>query len=193
MTIRRAAAGEEDSVLAFYGDLIERMRNREYRPSWTIGVYPAWEDIHAAIAASDLFVALEAGAIVGAFILNHVQAESYRDVRWAFPATPDRVGVIHLLAVHPAIQGRGAAKELLRRAAEESRSRGDVVIRLDTLTWNLPGRRLYEGFGFRYCGDYQQTYPTTGTIPFSMFELDLTAASTASSPIPGRNRERMGR
>ena len=83
------------------------------------------------------------------------------------------MGVIHLLAVHPDFQGRGLAKALLQSAVERSRSKGDRVLRLDTLTWNLPGRRLYEGFGFNWRGDFELTYPTTGTIPFSMYELAI--------------------
>ena len=108
--------------------------------------------------------------IAGAFILNHAQGNGYDRVQWSVNAAPDKVGVVHLLAVHPAIQGKGTGKALLRRAVELSRGQGDEVLRLDTLTRNLPGRKLYEGFGFRYCGDYDLTYPTTGTIPFSMFE-----------------------
>ena len=173
MIIRRATIGEEGRVLSFYYDLIDAMQGQEYCPYWTKGVYPPLEDILSAIRGSELFLAIEDDAIAGAFILNHRQAEDYGRVRWLTAAEPDRVGVIHLLAVHPAFQGRGLGRRMLGKAVEESRAKGDRVIRLDTLMWNLPGRKLYEGFGFQYCGDYEQTYPTTGTIPFSMFELML--------------------
>ena len=171
MILRKAAIEEEQRVLAFYHDLIDAMQGQEYCPYWTKGVYPTLEDIHAAIDGSNMYLAVEGGTIAGAFILNHHQADDYKRVRWPTEAEPARVGVLHLLAVHPAFQGRGVGRRMLARAVEESRARGDLVIRLDTLTWNLPGRRLYEGFGFRYCGDFEQTYRTTGTIPFSMYEL----------------------
>jgi len=170
MIIRKATDGEDNYVLSFYYDLIDQMRDREYRPSWTKGVYPTLEDIHAAIVKSELNLAVEDGVIAGAFILNHAQGNGYDRVQWTVNAAPDKVGVVHLLAVHPAIHGKGTGKALLRRAVELSRGQGDEVLRLDTLTRNLPGRKLYEGFGFRYCGDYDLTYPTTGTIPFSVFE-----------------------
>ena len=165
MIVRRALRGEEADVLAFYHDLIDRMQGQPYCPYWTKGVYPTEGDIDPAIGREDMFLAVEGAAIAG--------APDYAKVNWATEAPPERVGVIHLLAVHPAFQGKGVGRWLLARAVEESRSRGDRVIRLDTLTWNLPGRRLYEGFGFRYCGDFEQTYPTTGTIPFSMYELPI--------------------
>ena len=43
----------------------------------------------------------------------------------------------------------------------------------DTLPWNLPGKRLYESFGFQYKGDIKLDYPSTGKISFSMYEFDL--------------------
>ena len=173
MVIRAARVGEDGDALAFYHDLIEKMQGQPYCPYWTKGVYPTLEVIHSAIEGSDMFLAVEAGRIAGAFILNHAQGAGYDRVPWQTAAAPEAVGVLHLLAVHPDFQGRGLAKALLQRAAAEGRSRGDGVIRLDTLTWNLPGRRLYEGFGFQWRGDFDLTYPTTGTIPFSMYELAI--------------------
>ena len=173
MRIRQAIEGKEKEILAFYHDLIDRMQEQPYCPYWTKGVYPTLEDIRRATGRSELFLAEEAGRIAGAYILNHVQGEGYDRVPWQTAAALDEVGVIHLLAVHPDFQGRGLAKALLQSAVERSRSKGDRVLRLDTLTWNLPGRRLYEGFGFNWRGDFELTYPTTGTIPFSMYELAI--------------------
>ncbi len=52
-----------------------------------------------------------------------------------------------------------------------------------------PGRRLYEGFGFDWRGDFDLTYPTTGTIPFSMYELALGDGSGAGRTLrDGRER-----
>ena len=160
-------------MLAFYHDLIDQMQGRPYCPYWTKGVYPALSDIQSAVDASTMYVAEAEGAILGAFILNHTQGQGYDRVAWKRDAPPERVGVLHLLAVHPAAQGKGVAKALLGEAERLSQARGDAAIRLDTLTWNLPGRRLYEGFGFEHRGDYDLHYPTTGTIPFSMYELGL--------------------
>ncbi len=171
MVIRAARVGEDRDVLTFYHDLIDKMQGRPYCPYWTKGVYPTREDIAPAIDRSEMFLAEEDGRIAGAFILNHAQGAGYDRVPWETEAEAGRAGVIHLLAVHPDFQGRGLGRALLGRAVEAARSGGDRVIRLDTLTWNLPGRRLYEGFGFRWRGDFELTYPTTGTIPFSMYEL----------------------
>ena len=173
MTVRRAVAGEEDLALSFYHELIDLMQGREYCPYWTKGVYPTIEDMRSAIAEGDLFLDLEGGKVVGAFILNHAQGKGYDRVQWQAEAGPDKAAVLHLLAVHPDCQGHGLGKQLLGQAVEVCRERGDRAIRLDTLTWNLPGRRLYEDFGFQFRGDQELTYPTTGTVPFCMYELEV--------------------
>ena len=173
MIIRKAADGEDDNVLAFYHDLLDKMKDKEYRPSWTKGVYPARSDIHEAIRRSELFLAMDNGGIVGAFILNHSQGDGYDRVLWKTDAEADKTAVIHLLAVDPAQHGKGIGKALLRKAVEVCREAGDEVIRLDTLPRNIPGQRLYEGFGFQNCGEVELTYASTGTIPFRMYEYVL--------------------
>ena len=55
---------------------------------------------------------------------------------------------------------------MLEKAVEICRSENVSSIRLDTLPWNLPGKRLYESFGFQYKGDIKLDYPSTGKISF---------------------------
>ncbi len=173
MIIRKAIDGEDRFVLSFYHDLIDQMKDMEYGPSWTKGIYPTLEDIHAATINGEQYVAIEDGVIAGAFILNHQQGEEYDFVSWPTNVRADRVAVLRLLAVHPAIHRKGTGRALLQKAVELSRAAGDVVLRLDTLSGNLPARTMCESFGFQYCGDLELTYPSTGTVPFSMYELVL--------------------
>lgn len=171
--VRTAYEGESRRILDFYYELLDDMQTSEYVSKWVKGVYPVLSDIESAVSDGNLFLAEEDYRIIGAFILNHDQDPLYADVDWKYRAEPDRVAVIHLLATAYARQGEGVGRRLLSSAIEISRDRGDGVIRLDTLTWNIPGQKLYEGFGFRCCGDYNMDYPTTGLIPFRMYELRL--------------------
>ncbi len=175
ISVRKAVVGEEESILSFYEQLIELLRNAEFRPTWKKGVYPTLADIRSAVGNSTMYVAVDdAGSIVGAVICNHTQGTGYDDVPWIIEADCDDVAVIHLLAVDPRQHGRGIGRALLKKAAEESHARGDAVIRLDTLPWNKPAHRLYESFGFQWRGDYPLTYPSVGTISFSMYEYIFT-------------------
>lgn len=173
LSIRKASVGEASAVLSFYENLIDEMGGSPYPLRWEKGVYPAGDNIADAIRAETLYVAEDGGGIVGAFIVNHTQGEEYAHANWLWQGDEAQVAVLHLLAVAPSVQRRGVGKALLQFAAGCCRADGSRVLRLDTLPWNLPGKRLYEGFGFQYRGDVEVYYPSTGQIAFSMYELVL--------------------
>ena len=173
MTVQRANTGNVDAILCFYYDLIERMRENEYRPTWKTGVNPTREGLLDAAGAGTLYYAEDNGRVVGAFVLNHRQAAGYDRIPWQVDAPAERISVLHLLGVHPAAHGKGIGRALLQKAEAVSRKAGDAAIRLDTLPHNLPARRLYEGFVFRFCGRTELTDPAAGTIPFSLYEYVL--------------------
>lgn len=174
MEIRQAEPEEAEKALAFYYNLIDGMQDAEYPIRWVKGVYPTLEDMKTAAGEGNLFLAKEQGEITGAFVLNHSQNESYMNVHWTFDADPDKTAVLHLLATDPSRQRQGIGKALLREAVNISQKREDRVMRLDTLTWNIPGQKLYEGFGFHCCGDVELDYPSTGKIPFRMYEYRIS-------------------
>ncbi|WP_157982994.1 GNAT family N-acetyltransferase [Intestinibaculum porci] len=66
-----------------------------------------------------------------------------------------KIAVIHLLATAPKYQGQGIGRKMLEEAVAICRAENDISIRLDTLPWNVPGKKLYEGFGFKYIVDPQ--------------------------------------
>ena len=171
--IRRAGCGEEHTILEFYDQLIDHMQDTEYPLRWKKGVYPVLSDIADALNMGALYVAEEDGNIAGAFIVNHIQGEGYQLVDWNIKGRDTEIAVIHLLATAPECQGKGIGRKMLEKAVEICRSENVSSIRLDTLTWNLPGKRLYESFGFQYKGDIKLDYPSTGKIFFSMYEFDL--------------------
>ena len=163
---------EAQSVLGFYYNLIDIMRDRPIRPTWTRDVYPVLDDIREAAENGWLHIAVQdGGGIVGAVVVNDFQGQRYDEVAWAVET--DAVAVIHLLAVAPHLHNQGIGRKLLERAREAAAEMNADVIRLDTLPYNTPARRLYESFGFRYCGDLDLYYPSAGTIPFSMYEYVL--------------------
>ena len=171
--IRRAGCGEEHTILEFYYQLIDHMQDTEYPLRWEKGVYPVLSDIADALNMGALYVAEEDGNIAGAFIVNHIQGEGYQLVDWNIKGSDTEIAVIHLLATAPECQGKGIGRKMLEKAVEICRSENVSSIRLDTLPWNLPGKRLYESFGFQYKGDIKLDYPSTGKIFFSMYEFDL--------------------
>ena len=172
MTIRKAVPEEAQIIITFYHDLIDTMKDRPIRPTWVKGVYPTLDDIREAADNGWLNIAvLDDGSIAGAVVVNNRQGKCYDEVDWAINTAA--VAVIHLLASAPRLHGQGIGRKLLERARETAREMKADVIRLDTLPYNIPARRLYESFGFQYRGDIDLFYPSAGTIPFSMHEYVL--------------------
>lgn len=171
--IRKAELGEGNIVLDFYYHLIDDMQGAVYPLKWEKGVYPILSDIVFALKEGTLYVAEEEENIVGAFIVNHIQGEGYQLVDWNKKGNDTEIAVLHLLAVSPKCQGQGLGKKMLQKVVEVCKKENDISIRLDTLPWNVPGKRLYEKFGFQYKGDIELNYPSTGKISFSMYEFDL--------------------
>lgn len=172
MTIRKALPEEVQVILDFYHDLIDTMKDRPIRPTWTKGIYPTLDDIQEAADNGWLNIAVQDdGSIAGAVVVNDRQGQRYDEVDWAIHT--DAAAVIHLLAAAPRFHGQGIGRKLLERAREAAAEMKADVIRLDTLPYNAPARRLYESFGFQYRGDVALFYPSAGTIPFSMYEYIL--------------------
>ena len=169
--IRKAEPADAISALAFYHDLIDKMKDSAFRPTWAKGVYPLLSDLEAAISKSSLFIAVDDARIVGAVMVTDKEDESYQQVNWGI--ITDRVAVIHLIASDPDLHGRGIGRKLLEKCREDAAARGAETIRLDTLPYNTPARHLYESFGFEYRGEIELCYPPVGTIPFAMYEYVL--------------------
>lgn len=169
MKIRQAVPGDERDALNFYHKLIDDMRGTGLL-RWEKGVYPTLSDLQDAVRAGSLYLGYEDQRIAGAFILTQGQTKEYEQVPWTRDVPTDKVAVLHLLATDRELQGQGIGTHLLQAAVRVAEERGDEVIRLDTLTYNIPGQKLYMKFGFTCCGDVEIYYPTTGKIPFRMYE-----------------------
>lgn len=169
MILKQAKPGDERSALDFYHKLIDDMRGTGLL-RWEKGVYPTLSGLQGAVRAGSLYLGYEDRRIAGAFILAQGQTKEYEQVPWTRDVPADKVAVLHLLATDRELQGQGIGTRLLQEAVRVAEARGDEVIRLDTLTYNIPGQKLYEKFGFLCCGDVEIYYPTTGKIPFRMYE-----------------------
>jgi putative acetyltransferase len=74
---------------------------------------------------------------------------------------------------------QGVGKAMLRHIVEEASARGYLRLSLETGSQDAfePARKLYESFGFTYCGPFDQYHED----PNSVFMTRLLAAPTALS------------
>ncbi|WP_252863372.1 GNAT family N-acetyltransferase [Paenibacillus riograndensis] len=140
--------------------------------------YPNQEVISEDVDNGTLYAYEEQGAIAGIIVLDEEQAEQYDAIDWAEGQGPHLM--MHRLAVHPEVQGKGIARKLIAFAEEHARSRGYTSIRLDTYAKNARALALYPSLGYEYRGVVD--FPGR-TANFSVFEKVLTAGENMDKPV----------
>lgn len=113
--------------------------------------YPNHEVLMGDMDAGTLFVCIDNGAIAGILVLDENQAEQYEAVEWT-QQTGQHL-MMHRLAVHPEIQGKGIARQLIAFAEELARSSGYSSIRLDTYAKNERALKIYPSLGYVQRGE----------------------------------------
>ena len=103
------------------------------------------EKVNRAIAEREVFLAHEAGDLVGTITLQWADTSLWPD--------DGASGYVHRLAVHDASHGRGIGRDLLAWAEREVAARGRFLLRLDCACANSRLRRYYEQLGFTCRGD----------------------------------------
>lgn len=173
MDLRKAEISEFEAVRAMYWQLIDEMRDAEYRPGWEKNVYPADGQLREAIERGELYVCETDREIAGSMILNHTCSPEYAQVDWGVDAKPEEVTVIHALGVLPKYHGKGISHFMVDGAIRLARENARKAVRLDVLHGNLPAFRLYERHGFVFRKELTLYYEDTGWTSFSLYELVL--------------------
>ena len=121
---------------------------------WNEG-YPNEQVLGEDIALGQLWIA-ELDAAVAAFAaITTDQSPEYAEVGWDLS---ELAIVVHRLAVDPAFQGQGLARQLMRQAEEVARQRGIGVVRVDTNTQNPVTQRLLPKLGYVLAGEIGLSY-----------------------------------
>ncbi|MCL2866454.1 MAG: GNAT family N-acetyltransferase [Clostridia bacterium] len=173
LTIKTAEINDYPVTERFYTDLIESMRDAEFKPDWVMGIYPTEQLLRQAIQEQTLYLAYQQGTLVGAMVMNDNCEPEYEKVNWLTDCTKNEVRYIHLLGVSPAYHGKGIAKQMVAYAMELCRKNKIKSIRLDVLCKNIPAARLYESMGFRHIETIKMYYEDTGLTDFLLYELIL--------------------
>jgi ribosomal protein S18 acetylase RimI-like enzyme len=122
------------------------------------------------VNATDVLVAVVDGAVVGA--VTYVSDPTSRWLEWNEPGEAQ----IRLLAVDPAVQGRGIGEALVKACIERARQQG-LKILLHTTNHMPAAQRLYPRLGFvrrpeRDIHDFEADHDMT----FLAFTLDPRAS-----------------
>ena len=171
MTLYKAKIKDDDAILSFYDEVIDRTPDISLYARWSKGKHPTAAGIRAYIKEGSMYLYKEEDVIVGAMAVTLYQGEDYHAIEWSEQVPDDEVAVIHILAVHPDRQGSGIGSEMVREAIRLARDNGMKAVRLDALASNTPAHSMYKRLGFEYRGKQHLYAENTGWTDFYFFEF----------------------
>lgn len=173
--IRKAVAADVGAVAVIYGKIHALEEAGEISIGWNPKVYPVRETAVKALEDDALFVMVLNGRVVASAIINQEQPSAYASVDWLYPATDDRVGVLHTLVVDPDFDKQGLGKRFVSFFEAYCREMGYEAARLDTQTKNIGPFNMYPKLGYRLSGIRTTKFQDLpDTVELAMFEKKLS-------------------
>lgn len=129
--------------------------------------YPSKEAFKNDIEQEELYVLKENNLIIGTIVISTFMDKEYIPITWLTPTKNNYY--IHRLAVHPAHQRKGYARQLMDYAEAFAKAKKATSIRLDTFSQNQRNQRFYETRGYQKLGDIY--FPKQSKHPFYCYEL----------------------
>jgi ribosomal protein S18 acetylase RimI-like enzyme len=166
MMIEQASKDDLPAVAELFAACIRDMMARGI-DQWDES-YPDVEINRRDYENGSLFVAQNEGSPAGALTIDENEAAEYKQIPWRY--SDGKILVLHRLAVHPQVQHRGIARELMAFAEEYGRSRGYAAIRLDAYSANHRAIPFYEKLGYEHRG---QVHFARREKPYYCFEKSL--------------------
>lgn len=153
MIIRKATEDDLKGIVSIYDEIHTREEAGETTTGWIRDVYPVSKTAKDAIARNDMFVQEdESGAITATGIINQIQVDVYRQGKWEYPISDDKVMVLHTLVVSIRPGHRGSGTEFLNFYEMYAGEHGCNYLRLDTFAKNSVARAFYRKHGYREIG-----------------------------------------
>lgn len=113
--------------------------------------YPNIETYKNSINNKSQYIIMDDDELVGAVILNEIQAEEWDKVSWNYK--DEKALIIHALAINTAHQGKGYGQRVLELCHTYGIDNGYKVIRLDAFSENPAAINLYEKNGYKKTGE----------------------------------------
>ncbi|MFK7832406.1 MAG: GNAT family N-acetyltransferase [Winogradskyella sp.] len=131
--------------------------------------YPNASAFQNDIKRGELYVLEIDDTIRGCIVISTFMDSEYKPIQWL--TSNEHTIYIHRLAIHPKLQGKGYAQQLMRFAEAYAIDNNYASIRLDTFSKNKRNQKFYELRGYKRLGDIY--FPKQSEFPFHCYELVL--------------------
>ncbi len=173
MIFRKATKDDIDVVSEIFNEVHEEIEKGIIWIGWIKDVYPTRATVVAAVERDDLFVLEVDEHIVGTGIINHQQADVYKDIDWNFDAPDEEVMVLHTLAISPKVGRKGYGSAFIAFYEQYALEHECKFLRLDTNERNVNARTLYKKLGYEERGTIPCTFNGINDFRLVMLEKYL--------------------
>jgi ribosomal protein S18 acetylase RimI-like enzyme len=156
-----------------YIDVIENTPDMREYARWVYGQHPTDEMLKSYIDNNEMYFCIYDENIVGMIAIVMHQNDDYKTVAWEREFKNDEVSTLHILAICPEYQKKGYGTKILEEAVELSSKNGKKAVRFDALKSNVPAQKMYEKFGFEFCGIQNLYAENTGWTDFLFYEMNI--------------------
>lgn len=173
MKIRKAESYDLQSVDKIYNEILTKCEETGTSIGWVMGIYPTLDTATKAFNNQSLFVMEDESEIVGAGIIDHVQFDSYRQVKWSYDVSDNDVMVFHTLVISPTHSGKGLGTQFVKFYEDYALENGCIHLRMDTNVINKDARRLYKKLDYTEVGTTTCTFNGIEGITLVLLEKKL--------------------
>ncbi|WP_299363069.1 GNAT family N-acetyltransferase [Winogradskyella sp.] len=131
--------------------------------------YPNASAFQNDVSRNELYILEVDGQLKGTIVISTFMDEEYYPIDWLTKSENNIY--IHRLAIHPKLQGKGYAQQLMDFAEQFAIDNSYSSIRLDTFSQNKRNQKFYELRGYKRLGDIY--FPKQSKYPFHCYELVL--------------------
>ncbi|MFX0556183.1 GNAT family N-acetyltransferase [Maribacter sp. CXY002] len=135
---------------------------------WTTQ-YPSKHNFEKDIERNELYILKEHNQIIGCIVLSSLMDDEYQPAQWLTKNNNNLY--IHRLGIHPSVQGKGFARQLMDFAENYAVQNNFLSVRLDTFSQNKRNQKFYEARGYQKLENIY--FPKQSEFPFHCYELVL--------------------
>lgn len=151
MQISNAILQDVPAIMKLLSAVIEKMQGMDLT-NWS-EKYPSQKRVEEDIMQKTLYKAVVEDKIIGIVTIDDSQNKAYNQIEWGIDldVNSDKALVVHRLGIHPEMQGKGVAKEIMTFVENHAQNNGYAAIRLDA--WpSGPAKFLYRSLKYNEVG-----------------------------------------